>query len=227
MLNGPSARPVVRPPARLPGLALAALGLVAAWLALRPVAATEAARRTIVFLGDSLTAGYGLDQPEAQAYPALIQDRIDAAGKSWRVVNAGLSGDTTAGGLHRVNWVLRQPIDILVLALGGNDGLRGIDPAVTRANLVAIIDRVRRARPGVKILLAGMRMPENMGHTYTERFRAVFPSVAQDEDCTLIPFLLEGVGGDPDLNQADGIHPTAAGQRKIAATVWTYLAPLL
>lgn len=183
--------------------------------------------RTIVFLGDSLTAGYGLANPAAEAYPALIQQKIDDAGLPWRVVNAGLSGDTTAGGLRRINWLLRQPIDILVLALGGNDGLRGIDPAVTRRNLEGIIDRTRAKYPAVRVVLAGMQMPANMGEGYTEEFRDVFPAVARVKHCTLIPFLLESVGGVPELNQPDMIHPTPAGQRLIAATVWSTLRPLL
>lgn len=189
--------------------------------------ALAATPRTIVCLGDSLTAGYGLPNPGAQAYPALLQDKIDAAGLPWRTVNAGVSGDTTAGGLRRINWLLRQRIDILILALGGNDGLRGIDPAVTAENLAGIIDRVRTRYPEVRVVLAGMQMPANLGPDYQERYRKTFPQVASAQDCTLIPFLLEGVGGVPELNQPDMIHPTPRGQEIMAATVWTTLRPLL
>lgn len=191
------------------------------------VAAHANERRTVVFLGDSLTAGYGLDNPSAQAYPALIQDKIDAAGLDWRAVNAGLSGDTTAGGLRRINWLLRQKIDILVLALGGNDGLRGVAPNATKANLKGIIEAARAKYPEIIIVLAGMQMPANMGAAYQQSFQQVFPEIAHETHCALIPFLLEGMGGDPALNQADLIHPTDEGQRVIAETVWQYLAPLL
>lgn len=197
------------------------------YFAVAPFPGLAAETKTVVFLGDSLTAGYGLANPAAEAYPALIRQKIDDAGLPWRVVNAGLSGDTTAGGLRRINWLLRQPIDILVLALGGNDGLRGIDPAVTRQNLEGIIDRTRARYPAVRIVLAGMQMPANMGEGYTGEFRGVFPAVARVKHCTLIPFLLEGVGGVPSLNQADMIHPTAAGQRRVADNVWSTLRPLL
>jgi acyl-CoA thioesterase I len=186
-----------------------------------------AAANTIVFFGDSLTAGYGLSDPDREAYPALIQNKIDAAGLSWRVVNAGLSGETTAGGLRRVNWILRQPVGIFVLALGANDGLRGLPPPLIESNLRAIIARVRAARPNARILLAGMRLPTNFGDDYIRQFAAVFPAVAREENLGLIPFLLEGVGGHPDLNQADAIHPAAAGDALIANTVWLALRPLL
>lgn len=193
--------------------------------ALAPARARET--RTIVFLGDSITAGYGLENPAAEAYPALIQARIDATGWPWRVVNAGLSGETTAGGLRRLDWILRQRVDLLVVALGGNDGLRGIDPAVTRANLQAIIDRARERQPAIRIVLAGMQMPANMSEEFRRRYQAVFPEVAARNDTALIPFLLEGVGAVPELNQPDLIHPTARGQSVIAATVWTHLRSLL
>ena len=183
--------------------------------------------KTIVCLGDSLTAGYGLPNPEAQAYPALIQKKINAANLPWRVINAGISGDTTAGGLRRINWVLRQRIDVLILALGGNDGLRGIDPAVTQENLIGIIDRARTRYPAIKIILAGMQMPANLGADYQARYRDTFPAVAKAKNCELIPFLLEGVGGDPNLNQPDMIHPTAEGQERLAETVWESLQTIL
>jgi len=192
---------------------------------LATVSASE--NKTIICLGDSLTAGYGLPNPEAQAYPALIQEKINAANLPWRVINAGISGDTTAGGLRRINWVLRQRIDVLILALGGNDGLRGVDPAVTQENLIGIIDRARARYPDIKIILAGMQMPSNLGPDYQARYREIFPSVAKAKNCELIPFLLEGVGGDPNLNQADMIHPTAEGQERIAETVWQSLRPFL
>jgi acyl-CoA thioesterase-1 len=182
---------------------------------------------TIVFLGDSLTAGYGLENPLAEAYPALIQEKLRAAGLPHRVVNAGLSGDTTAGGLRRLNWILRQPVDVLVIALGGNDGLRGIDPAVTRANLQGIIDRAREKYPAVRLVLAGMQMPANMSEEFTRAYREIFPALAEANGLTLIPFLLEGIGADPAFNQPDLIHPTAAGQAIIADTVWTSLHPVL
>lgn len=189
--------------------------------------AHAAERGTIVFLGDSLTAGYGLDNPAAEAYPALIQEKIDAAGLPWRTVNAGISGDTTAGGLRRIDWLLRQRIDILVLALGGNDGLRGVPTDETRRNLTGIIERVRTRYPDARVVLAGMQMPVNMGEGYRDEFRRIYPELASAHDCVLIPFLLEGIGGDPKFNQADLIHPTAEGQRVIASHVWAVLAPLL
>lgn len=183
--------------------------------------------RTVVFLGDSITAGYGLENPAAEAYPALIQEKIDAAALPWRAVNAGISGDTTAGGLRRIDWILRQRVDVLVMALGGNDGLRGIDPAVTRANLQAIIDRARAKQPAIRLVLAGMQMPANMSEEFRQQYQAVFPELAARNGATLILFLLEGVGAVPELNQPDLIHPTARGQSVIAATVWTHLRPLL
>ncbi|QYM79401.1 arylesterase [Horticoccus luteus] len=197
------------------------LGLAATLRAAAP------APKTIVFFGDSLTAGYGLDAPEREAFPALIQQRIAAAHLPYRVVNAGVSGETTAGGLRRIDWVLRQPVDVFVLALGGNDGLRGIDPAVTRANLQAIIDHVRAKAPAAPIVLAGMQMPASMGERFTTRFRSLFPDLAEKNHLTLVPFLLEGVGAVPALNQADMIHPNAAGHRLLADNVWRVLEPLL
>jgi acyl-CoA thioesterase-1 len=181
--------------------------------------------KTILFYGDSLTAGYGLDPDEA--FPALIQKKITDAGLPWRVVNAGLSGETTAGGLRRLDWILRQKVDIFVLELGGNDGLRGIAVDVTRHNLAAIVERVRAKYPDAKVVLAGMQMPANMGGEYTKSFAAVYPEVAEEYHAILIPFLLDGVGGIPELNQPDGIRPTAAGHAKVAATLWKTLQPLL
>lgn len=182
---------------------------------------------TIMFFGDSLTAGYGLSDPASQAFPALIQQKIDDAGLPWRVINAGLSGETTSAGLRRVDWVLRQPVDIFVLALGANDGLRGIDPSVSRRNLQKIVERVRAKNPKVKVVLAGMQMPPAMGADFSRDFERMFPEIATVTDATLVPFLLEGVGGREDLNQPDRIHPTARGHAIIAETVWKILLPLL
>jgi acyl-CoA thioesterase-1 len=183
--------------------------------------------KTIVFFGDSLTFGYGLDDPAAEAYPALIQQKLAAAHLPWRAVNAGLSGETSAGGLRRVDWILRQRIDVFVLALGANDGLRGIEPAVTRANLEAILARVRAKYPAARLVVAGMMMPPSMGADYARDFAAIFPVVAEKFHATLIPFLLANVAAHPDLNQPDGIHPTPAGHAIVATTVWKYLHPLL
>lgn len=209
----------------LPRLLL--LGFVLTLTGAGGMRAAEARTKTVVFFGDSLTAGHGLEDPTDDAYPALIQKKIDADGLKWRVVNAGLSGETSAAGLRRVDWILRQPIDLFVLALGANDGLRGIDPAVTRANLQGIVDKVRAKYPGATIVLAGMMLPPSMGENYARSFREVFPALAQKNGLPLIPFLLEGVGGVPELNQADGIHPTPRGHAMVAETVWTVLKPLL
>lgn len=179
----------------------------------------------IVFLGDSLTAGYGLAPSEA--FPALVQKEMEQAGLTFEVVNAGISGDTTAGGLRRVGWALADGAAVLVIALGGNDGLRGIEPDQTAKNLGAIIDEARRLVPGIRLVLAGMRMPPNMGPEFVKRFEAVYPAVAREKDAVLIPYLLDGVGGVAELNQPDRIHPTAEGQRRIAANVWAVLGPML
>jgi Lysophospholipase L1 and related esterases len=191
------------------------------------------AARTILFLGDSLTAGYGLPDPATQSYPALIQEKLDARAAAagpgasrWRVANAGVSGDTTSGGLRRIDWVLRQPVSILVLALGSNDGLRGLDPELVRRNLEAIVERVRAKHPDVRVLLVGQRMPPSMGD-YAPRFDAIFPALAEKHGWAFAPFLLEGVGGVRELNQADAIHPNEEGHRRMAETVWAALAPLL
>lgn len=183
--------------------------------------------RTVVFLGDSLTAGYGLADSGTEAYPAVIQRKIETAGLAWRAVNAGVSGETSAGGLRRIDWVLRQPVDVLVLALGANDGLRGLSPEATRANLQQIIDRVRAKRPQAKVVIAGMQMPPSYGADYVEGFRRIFPALAEKNSAPLVPFLLEGVAAQPDLNQADGIHPNPAGHARMAETVWAVLSPLL
>ena len=181
--------------------------------------------RTLLFFGDSLTAGYGVDPDEA--YPALVQRRIDEAKLPWRVVNAGLSGETTAGGLRRLDWILRQRVDLIVIELGGNDGLRGIAPAATRSNLEEMIRRIRQRYPDVRVVVAGMQLPTNMGPEHTRAFAAVYPDVARAARAVLIPFLLEGVGGEPSLNLPDGIHPTPQGHRIVADTVWKVIHPLL
>lgn len=183
-------------------------------------------REVVLFLGTSLTAGFGLEDP-ALAYPALVQERIDAAGLGFRVVNAGVSGETSAGALRRMDWLLQQRVAVLVLETGANDGLRGQDPDFTRANLEAIVARARRQQPPPRIVLAGMQALTNYGAEYTSRFRAVFPALAGDLGLTLVPFLLEGVAGVGELNQPDGIHPTAEGQRRIADNVWPVLRPVL
>lgn len=193
-------------------------------------ATPAAAPRTILFLGDSLTAGYGLDNASAQAFPALIEARLRDAGRGgeFTVVNAGVSGDTTAGGLRRIDWLLsRRAPDVFILELGGNDGLRGLPPAETERNLHAIIAKVRARNPAVRVLVAGMMLPPSLGMDYVTRFAAVFPAVAKADDAVLIPFILEGVGGRADLNQRDGIHPTAEGHRVVAEVVWRYLEPAL
>ena len=177
----------------------------------------------IVFLGDSLTAGYGLD--EQQAFPFLVEQALAERLPSLRVVNAGVSGDTTAGGLSRLDWLLRQEPEILVVALGGNDGLRGLDPAASEQNLRQIVIKAREK--GARVLLAGMLIPPNYGPEYTQAFADLFPRLAQELQVSFIPFLLEGVAGDPDLNQADGIHPTAEGQEILAQTVLKHLIPML
>jgi acyl-CoA thioesterase-1 len=176
---------------------------------------------TILFFGDSLTAGLGLD-PNL-AFPGLLQQRLDSLGYSFEVVNAGLSGETTASGSNRLGWVLKQPIDVFVLELGANDGLRGIPLSETRKNLKDMITQVRTTYPGTVIVLAGMQLPPNMGPEYTDEFRKIFPEIAESEDVLLIPFLLQGVGGVPELNQADGIHPTEEGHKIVADNVWEIL----
>jgi acyl-CoA thioesterase-1 len=203
------------------GLGLMAGG--ALWAEDAPKA--NGAKMRIVVLGDSITAGYGLDPQEA--YPAILQKKIDAAGLPYVVANAGVSGDTTAGGLRRVTWALGQGADVLVVALGGNDGLRGIPPEQTEKNLSGIIDKAREKNASIAILVAGMQMPGNMGEEYTTKFQELFPKVARDKKADLVPFLLEGVGGIDALNQADRIHPTVEGQAKVAATVWKVLEPRL
>lgn len=183
------------------------------------------ASKTILFFGNSLTAGYGLDTEES--FPSLIQLRIDSLNLEYTVVNAGLSGETTSGGINRLDWVLNQKVDIFVLELGANDGLRGIPLNETRNNLQKIIDAVKEKNKETEIILAGMQIPPNMGEAYTKEFRAIFPELAAKNKLKLIPFLLDGVAGIPDLNLPDGIHPTAEGQKIVRDNVWAVIKDAL
>ena len=178
-----------------------------------------------MFLGTSLTAGLGV--PYDAAFPALIQERIDARGLRYRVVNAGVSGDTSAGGLRRIDWLLREPISVLVLELGANDMLRGQDLAALRGNLQQIIDRTRARNPAARIVIAGMQSAPNLGDAYAELFAQTFADLAAGNGAALIPFLLEGVAAAPELNQSDAMHPNAQGHRAIAENVWRVLEPVL
>ncbi|HMG06253.1 MAG TPA: arylesterase, partial [Chthoniobacterales bacterium] len=206
------------------GIALALCFFSGAIFAQVPTPASAAApTKTLVFLGDSLTAGLGIQQ--AEAFPALIAKKIRAAGLPFQIENAGLSGDTSAGALRRVDWLLQRPIDVLMIELGGNDGLRGLPVKSLKANLQAIMDKVRAKNPAVKIVIAGMQIPPNLGAEYAASFERVYAELARENNATLIPFLLEGVGGHRDLNQQDMIHPTAAGHRIVADLVWRTLEP--
>jgi acyl-CoA thioesterase-1 len=190
-----------------------------------PAVPVPDARPVVLCFGTSLTAGAGL-APEA-AFPALLQRKVDSAGLGFRVVNAGVSGETAAAGLRRIDWLLQQPVAVLLLELGANDALRGQDLADAKRNLQEIIDRTRARNPGVRVVIAGMEAPPNLGRRYTREFRDVFGALASENRAALIPFLLEGVAGHAELNQADGIHPTAAGTRIVADRVWTTLEPVL
>jgi acyl-CoA thioesterase-1 len=181
--------------------------------------------KTIVFFGNSLTAGYGLEP--SQAFPAIIQQKIDSQNLSYKVINAGVSGETSSGGNSRVDWILEQPVDVFVLELGANDGLRGVPVSETKANLQSIIDKVKAKYPNAEIVIAGMQMPPNLGQQYTADFRDIFPELARKNNCKLIPFILEGVGGEAKFNQEDGIHPTAEGHEIVAENVWRELQPLM
>jgi acyl-CoA thioesterase I len=185
----------------------------------------SADRRTLVFVGTSLTAGLGLD-PE-DAYPALIQKKADSAGIAIEVVNAGVSGETSAGALRRIEWLMRGPADIVVIETGANDGLRGLNVDSTRANIRAILERVRAAKPDARVALVQMEAPPNLGDRYTSSFRGMFPEVARETGATLIPFLLDGVAGVDELNQQDGIHPNEKGERIVADNIWRGIQPLL
>ena len=204
---------------RATALAVVVLAVVAA----APNARAE--KKVVVFLGDSLTAGLGV-QPQ-QAFPALVEQKMRESGLDAEVVNAGVSGDTTAGGLRRIDWLLQRKIDVLVLELGGNDGLRGQPAANIKANLQAMIDKAKAKEPNVKVVVAGMQMPPNIGSAYEAEFRQVFFDVAKENGATMIPFLLEGVGGIRELNQPDLIHPNPAGHRIVADVVWKTIEPLL
>jgi acyl-CoA thioesterase-1 len=179
-------------------------------------------KKTILFFGDSLTAGYGLDDP-SDAFPGVIQHKIDSLKLPYTVVNAGVSGETTAGGLGRIDWTLKQKVDVFILELGANDGLRGIPVKETAQNLQAIIDKVKAKYPDAKLVLAGMQVPPSMGADYVTNFKEVFPKLAEKEKIALVPFLLANVGGNPKFNQADGIHPTAEGAKIVADNVWKIL----
>lgn len=187
----------------------------------RDTVGTNQPKKNILFLGNSLTAGYGLDP--AESFPSLIQQKIDSVQAPYKVVNAGVSGETSSGGNGRIDWILRQPVDIFILELGANDGLRGIPLAETKKNLQAIVDKVKAKYPRATLILAGMQVPPNMGPAYTAGFRTLFTDLAQKNGMHLIRFLLEGVGGVKELNQADGIHPTAEGAKIVAANVWMVL----
>ncbi|MEM6736396.1 MAG: arylesterase [Bacteroidota bacterium] len=186
---------------------------------------SEDNRKVILFFGNSITAGYQLDME--QAFPALIQKKLDSLGFGYTTINAGLSGETSAGGRSRIDWVLRTTPDIFFLELGANDGLRGLPLEETPKNLQAIIDKVKEANPEVKIIIAGMMVPPNLGDDYTSKFQSIFPELAQENDAVCIPFLLDGVAGNPELNLPDGIHPTAKGHEIVADIVWNHLGPLL
>lgn len=182
----------------------------------------------VLVLGNSIAAGYGLEDPATQSFPARLQQRVDSLGWNVQVRNAGLSGETTAGGLRRIQWLLQQPVDVLVLELGGNDGLRGVDPSATKENLTAIVDTTLSRYPEAHVVLAGMQIPPNLGPEYTEAFRSLYPDIAASYDAvSLVPFVLEGVGGVDSLMQDDQIHPTPAGQRLVAENVWDVLRPVL
>ncbi len=186
---------------------------------------TNEKKKTIIFYGNSLTAGYGLSP--SQAFPAIIQKKIDSLGLSYQVVNAGVSGETSSGGKTRIDWIMRQQVDIFILELGANDGLRGIPLSETRKNLQAIIDKVKEKNPEAKLIFAGMQIPPNMGQDYTTEFRNIYTELAAKNSMSLVPFLLEGVGGEPHLNLEDGIHPNEEGHRIVASNLWRHLEPLL
>ncbi len=180
---------------------------------------------TVLFFGDSLTAGYGLSAEEA--FPSWVEKNLKQKGTPVKVINAGLSGETSAGGLERLNWILKQPVDVFVLELGGNDGLRGLPLDQTQKNLQAIIDQVKKKYPQTKIVIAGMMVPPNLGEAYTNQFKSLYPELARKNKATLIPFLLEGVAGNEKLNLPDGIHPNPEGHKIVGATVTRYVEPLV
>jgi acyl-CoA thioesterase-1 len=183
--------------------------------------------KTVLFFGDSLTAGYGLDDPANDSYPSVVQEKIKAANLPYTVVNAGNSGETSAGGLARIDWVLKQKVDVFVLELGANDGLRGIPVSETTKDLQAIINKVKAKYPNAKLVITGMQIPPSMGTAYAKDFKDIFPKLAAKNNMTLVPFLLDKVGGMAKLNQADGIHPTKEGAKIVADNVWTVLKGVL
>lgn len=197
---------------------------VACFLLSINLSAQDSSKR-ILFFGDSITAGSGI--AKEKAFPALIQQKIDSLEWDYKAVNAGLSGETSAGGLRRVDWMLRQPVSVFVLELGGNDGLRGIDLDATKKNLQKIIDKVEAKYPKARMIIAGMQVPPNLGPEYTKKFKEMYPELAKANDAKLIPFLLEDVARDSELMQADGIHPTAQGHQIVAKTIWDTLKPVL
>jgi len=199
--------------------------LIFSLLAAFGLAAAAPAPKIILVLGDSVAAGYGIDV--SQAFPARLQEKIDAKGWNVKVVNAGQSGDTSAGGLGRMDWLLKNRVDVLVLELGANDGLRGVPAEVTKKNLQAIIDRTKAKYPKAKIVVAGMKTPSNMGRIFGREFESIFPELAKRNNAALVPFILEDVGGVEKLNLPDGIHPTAKGHEVVAANVWKVLEPIL
>jgi len=178
--------------------------------------------KSMIFFGDSLTAGYGLDEPSL-AFPGLLQAKLDSANLGYQVVNAGVSGETSSGGVERIDWILTKPVDVFILELGANDGLRGIPIESTTKNLQTIIDKVKSKNAEAKIILAGMQVPPNMGQRYSSGFKSMFAELATKNNIELIPFLLEGVGGETKLNQADGIHPTVEGHKIVAENVWPHI----
>ena len=186
----------------------------------------ENKKKSILFFGDSLTAGYGLEEPSL-AFPGVIQARLDSAGLKYKVINAGVSGETSSGGVERISWILSNPVDIFVLELGANDGLRGIPIDVTTKNLQRIIDSVKAKNDQAKIILAGMQVPPNMGQRYTSAFKSMYPELAKKNNIELVPFLLQGVGGEANLNQADGIHPTVEGHKRVADNVWPHILKVI
>jgi acyl-CoA thioesterase-1 len=190
-------------------------------VAVNDTSISKSESKTILFFGNSITAGYGVDPSEA--FPALIQNKIDSLKLNYKVINAGVSGETSSGGNGRVSWILRQPVDIFVLELGGNDGLRGIPLSETKKNLQSIIDKVKTKYPQAKIILAGMQIPPNMGESYTTAFKNIYPDLAAKNNTALIPFILQGVGGEAKLNQPDRIHPTPEGHKILAENVWPVL----
>ena len=189
------------------------------------IQAQNAESKTVLFFGDSITAGLGVQQE--QAFPALIQEKIDSLGLNYEVINGGLSGETSAGGVRRIDWILRRDIDIMVLELGGNDGLRGIDLSSTKENLQTIINKYQAKNPDGQIILAGMQVPPNLGQKYTSEFQTIYPELAKENNLPLIPLLMDKLGGNEELIQGDGIHPTPKGHEVIAGTVWEVLKDYL